>query len=52
MRHFRDRQVYAQIEALLQRAVPVEVIDSGSAEVAALSKNFYNVTNKDWLNGR
>ncbi|RZN44037.1 MAG: CoB--CoM heterodisulfide reductase iron-sulfur subunit A family protein [Methanophagales archaeon ANME-1-THS] len=35
MKHFRDRQVYAQIEALLQRAIPVEFIEIGGAEAAA-----------------
>jgi len=38
MKHFRDSQVYAQIDALLQRAVPVEVIGIGGAEAAALSE--------------
>ena len=35
MKHFRDRQVYAQIEALLQRTVPVEFVEIGGAEAAA-----------------
>jgi heterodisulfide reductase subunit A len=35
MKHFRDRQVYAQIEALLQRAIPVEFVEIGGAEAAA-----------------
>jgi heterodisulfide reductase subunit A len=35
MKHFRDRQVYAQIEALLQRTIPVEFIEIGGAETVA-----------------
>jgi heterodisulfide reductase subunit A len=35
MKHYRDRQLYAQIEALLQRTAPVEFVDFGAAEVAA-----------------
>ena len=35
MKHFRDRQVYSQIEALLQRSVPVEFVDLGAVEVGA-----------------
>lgn len=34
MKHFRDRQVYAQIEALLQRMIPVEFVEIGGAEAA------------------
>jgi heterodisulfide reductase subunit A len=33
MKHYRDRQVYAQIEALTEIGVPVEVIEIGSVEV-------------------
>jgi hypothetical protein len=35
MKHYRDRQLYAQIEALLQRTAPAEFVDFGAAEVAA-----------------
>jgi heterodisulfide reductase subunit A len=35
MKHFRDRQVYSQIEALLQRAVPIEFVDLGFGEIGA-----------------
>ncbi|MEA2074405.1 MAG: CoB--CoM heterodisulfide reductase iron-sulfur subunit A family protein [Euryarchaeota archaeon] len=35
MKHYRDRQLYAQIEALLQRTAPVEFVDFSAAEVAA-----------------
>jgi heterodisulfide reductase subunit A len=35
MKHYRDRQVYSQIEALLQRSVPVEFVDLGAAEIGA-----------------
>jgi ferredoxin len=35
MKHFRDRQVYSQIEALLQRAVPMEFVDLGFGEIGA-----------------
>ncbi len=37
MKHFRDRQLYAQVEALLQRQVPVTVVDlSAAVEEASL----------------
>jgi len=35
MKHFRDRQIYSQIDALLQRAVPIEFVDLGGVETAA-----------------
>jgi len=34
MKHYRDRQLYSQIEALLQRTIPVEFVDLGGAEAA------------------
>ena len=34
MKHFRDRQIYSQIDALLQRAVPIEFLDLGGVETA------------------
>ena len=35
MKHFRDRQIYSQVDALLQRAVPIEFVDLGVVEAAA-----------------
>jgi len=35
MKHYRDRQVYAQIEALLQRTSPVEFVEICDTEAAA-----------------
>ena len=37
MKHFRDRQLYSQIDALLQREVPVEFVDIGGAEAAEVA---------------
>ncbi len=35
MKHYRDRQLYSQIDALLERAVPIEFVDLGGVEAAA-----------------